>query len=177
MSFAPPPSVPTTGQWQIDSVHSSAHFSLRHNNVSTFRAAIQGIKGQLDNGVLTGQVDVVNLDVGLLGAFKDNVIGEAFLDAANHPTIKFGSTAIHAREDGFVHLTGSLTIKGVTKDVHAEGTVRGPEERDLANGTRGTRLGMDLRTTLDRRDYGLDVYSGADWQVTLEVSLELALVA
>jgi polyisoprenoid-binding protein YceI len=176
MSFVAP-SIPTTGQWQIDSVHSAAHFSLRHNNVSTFRAAIQGIKGQLDNGVLSGQVEVVNLDVGLLGVFKDHVIGDAFLDAENHPIIEFASTDIDAHEDGFVHLSGSLTIKGITKEIHAEGTVRGPEERDLANGTRGTRLGLDLATTLDRRDYGLDVYSGADWQVTLEISLELALAA
>jgi polyisoprenoid-binding protein YceI len=176
MSFAAP-SIPTTGHWHIDTVHSTAHFSLRHNNVATFRGAIQGINGQLDNGVLGGKVEVANLDIGLLEVFKGHVIGEAFLDAENHPTIEFASSDIHAHEDGFVHLHGSLTIKGVTKEIAAEGAVRGPEEVDLADGSRGTRLGIDLTTTLDRRDYGLEVYAGADWQVTLEIALQLALDA
>jgi len=30
-----------------------------------------------------------------------------------------------------------------------------------------------LTTTLDRRDYGLNIYAGADWNVTVEVALEL----
>jgi polyisoprenoid-binding protein YceI len=176
MSFAAP-SIPTTGHWHIDTVHSTAHFSLRHNDVGTFRGAIQGVKGQLDAGVLSGKVEVANLDIGLLEVFKGHVIGEAFLDAENHPTIEFTSSDIHAHEDGFVHLNGSLTIKGVTKEIAAEGAVRGPEEVDLADGSRGTRLGIDLTTTLDRRDYGLEVYSGADWHVTLEIALQLALDA
>ncbi|MCL2418622.1 MAG: YceI family protein [Conexibacteraceae bacterium] len=174
MSFTAP-SIPTTGHWHIDTVHSNAHFSLRHNSVATFRAAIQGVTGQLADGVLSGQVQAANLDVGLLEPFKGHVIGEAFLDAEHHPTIDFTSTEIHAHEDGLVHLRGALTIKGVTKQVAAEGVVRGPQEVDLANGSRGTRLGLDLTTTLDRRDYGMAVYAGADWQVTLEVALQLAL--
>ena len=73
-----------------------------------------------------------------------------------------------------MHASGELTIKGVTKPITVGGSVRGPLEVTLADGSTGERLGFTLTTTVDRRDYGLNIAAGTDWEVTIEVELELS---
>jgi polyisoprenoid-binding protein YceI len=171
------PSIPTSGTWNIDSIHSSVIFTLTHNVVATFRGSLHGVSGTLTDGVLAGEVAVENLDVGLLEVFKEHLLGEAWFDAANHPTLSFRSTDIHNHDDGGVHAAGELTIKGVTKPVHISGTVTGPASVDLADGSTGERLGLNLTTTVDRREFGMEAYAGADWDVTIEVTLQFAPAA
>lgn len=165
--------IPTTGSWQIDPIHSTVTFTVAHNVVATFRAGFNGITGGLEDGVLAGSVDVQNLVLGGPDIFKEHLLAEGFFDAASHPTLSFRSQDLHAHGDGSVHATGELTIKGVTKPIAAEGTVRGPLEVTLADGTDAERLGINLVTTVDRRDYGLNIGAGADWDVTIEVALQL----
>jgi polyisoprenoid-binding protein YceI len=172
MSATTPTSVPTTGNWQIDDVHSTVTFTLTHNVVATFRGGFHGVTGSLEDGVLSGSVPVGNLDIPGPAVFKEHLLGEGFLDAASHATLDFHSTDIHAHDDGHVHASGELTIKGVTKPITAEGAARGPLEVTLADGSTGERLGINLTTTVDRRDYGLAIFAGADWEVTIEVDLQ-----
>ena len=173
MSATTPSSVPATGSWQIDATHSTVTFTLIHNVVATFRAGFHGISGSLQDGVLTGSVAVENLDLGGPEIFREHLLGEGFFDAASHPTISFRSQDIRAHGDGSVHANGELTLKGVTKPIAVEGSVRGPLEVTLADGSTGQRLGITLTATVDRRDYGLNVGAGADWDVTIDVALEL----
>jgi polyisoprenoid-binding protein YceI len=166
-------SLPTTGSWKIDPTHSTATFTLIHNVVATFRAGFHDVSGTLIDGVLSGSVPVENLELGGPAAFREHVLGEGFLDAASHPTLEFRSHDIHAHGDGHVHASGELTIRGVTLPIAAEGHVRGPLEVTLVDGSTGERLGLTLSTTVDRRDFGLNIFAGADWHVTIEVELEL----
>ena len=39
------------------------------------------------------------------------------LDVAQHPTIRFASTRVVAEGDGRLRITGSLTLRGVTREV------------------------------------------------------------
>jgi polyisoprenoid-binding protein YceI len=165
-------SIPTTGTWNIEGVHSTANLSVEHNVVSTFRAQILGLSGSLENGVLTGSVPAEGLHVSI-PMFKEHVMGEGFLDAANHPNLTFRSSEIHAHDDGTVHLNGEITIKGVTKPITASGTVSGPTEVTRADGNAVEMLGLELTTTVDRRDFGLEIFSGTGWDVTIAVDLEL----
>jgi polyisoprenoid-binding protein YceI len=167
-------SIPATGSWQIDETHSTASFTLTHNVVATFRGGFHGITGGLENGVLAGSVPVAHLDIPGPDVFKGHLLSEGFFDADGHPTIDFRSEEIHAHDDGTVHASGELTIKGVTKPISIEGSVRGPQEVTLADGSTGERLGIDLTTTVDRRDYGMTIFAGADWIVTLDVALQLS---
>ncbi len=171
------PSIPTSGTWNIDGIHSSVIFTLTHNVVATYRGNFHGVTGTLTDGVLSGEVAVDNLDVGLLDMFKEHLLAESWFDAANHPTLSFRSTDIHAHDDGGVHATGELTIKGVTKPITISGTVTGPASVELADGSTGERLGLNLTTTVDRREFGLETFAGADWDVTVEVTLQLAPAA
>ncbi len=171
------PSIPTTGTWNIDGIHSSVIFTLTHNAVATYRGSFHGVTGTLQDGVLSGEVAIDNLDVGLLGVFKEHLLGEGWFDGANHPTLSFSSTDIHSHPDGGVHAAGELTIKGVTKPIAISGTVTGPQSVELADGSTGERLGLNLTTTVDRREFGLETFAGAAWEVTIEVTLELAPAA
>ncbi|HEX3801903.1 MAG TPA: YceI family protein [Solirubrobacteraceae bacterium] len=172
MSATTPASIPATGSWKIDETHSTATFTLAHNVVATFRGGFHGITGGLEDGVLSGSLPVGNLDVPGPAVFKEHLLGEGFFDAASHPTLSFRSDDLHAHGDGSVHATGELTIKGVTKPITADGSVRGPLEVTLADGSIGERLGITLTTRVDRRDYGMTVFAGADWDVTIEVALQ-----
>jgi polyisoprenoid-binding protein YceI len=172
MSATTPASIPTSGTWNIESVHSTANISVEHNVVSTFRAQFLGLTGSLEDGVLSGSLPVDSLHLSL-PMFRDHVLGEGFLDAANHPNLSFRSSEIHAHSDGTVHLTGEITIKGVTKPINASGTVTGPMEVTRVDGQVSEFLGLALTTTVDRRDFGLEIASGTGWDVTIEVNLEL----
>jgi polyisoprenoid-binding protein YceI len=67
------------------------------------------------------------------------------------PKISFTSTVLGIDEDT-LELDGVLTLKGVTRPVHAAGRVNGPTEDFAGN----TRLGFTLETTIDRTDFGVD---------------------
>jgi len=172
MSTTAPASLPSTGTWNIDGVHSTVNVSVPHNIIATFRAQMFGISGSLEDGVLSGTVPVEGLQIGL-PIFKEHLLGEGFLDAANNPQLSFRSSDIHAHEDGTVHLNGELTIRGVTKPISASGTVAGPIEVTRPDGNKVEVLALELSTTVDRREYGLEVSAGAGWDVTIDVSLQL----
>jgi polyisoprenoid-binding protein YceI len=172
MSVTTSPSIPTDGTWNIEGVHSTANISVAHNVVSTFRAQFLGLTGSLENGVLSGSVPVESLHLGL-PIFREHVLSEGFLDAANHPNLSFRSSDIHAHDDGTVHMNGEITIKGVTKPISASGTVTGPLEVTRVDGQVGDYLGLALTTTVDRREFGLEIASGTGWDVTITVDLEL----
>jgi polyisoprenoid-binding protein YceI len=166
------PTIPTTGTWTIDGIHSTATFTVRHNKVATFRGHFHGISGALEDGVLSGEVQVENIDVGLLPMFKDHMLSADWFDVENHPTLSFKSTDLHAHDD-HLHATGEITIKGVTKPVEIGGSVTGPESVSTPDGKTANRVGIDLVTQVSRKDFGVTGQGGAEDLVTIEVSLEL----
>jgi polyisoprenoid-binding protein YceI len=166
-------SIPATGTWKIDGVHSTATFKVTHNVVATFRGTFHGVNGSLENGVLAGEVAVEGLEIGPLEPFKQHLLSADWFDAAAHPALSFRSTDLHSHADGTLHAAGELTMKGVTKPVSISGSVVGPQEVTAVDNSVATRLGVNLATTVDRREFGLESFGGANWDVTLEVALEL----
>jgi polyisoprenoid-binding protein YceI len=163
------------GTYEADPVHSSFGFAVRHNGISTFRGRFEQVQARLQDGVLTGvaQVDSVETAVPQL---KDHLLSAEFFNAAETPTITFRSTDIRLAEDGGAEVDGELTMRGVTRRVTARGT------HGTATGLGGNEvLGLEIETTVDRRDYGLNwqapLPSGGEalaWEVTIQVQLELA---
>ena len=176
MSTTTPAEIPTTGTWKIDTVHSSVSFAVGHNVVGTFRGHIHDVTGALVDGVLSGEVQVENLDPGL-PMLKDHLLGgDVWFDAANYPTLSFTSTDLHAHGDQ-LHAAGELTLRGVTKPVAISGSVRGPLEVTIADGSQSTRLGLELSTTINRKEFGMTGDGKVKDDVTIIVDLELALQA
>ena len=137
------------GAWKFIPVHSSADFSVKYL-VAKFRGRFEELDASLTEGVLTGTTKVASIsvkDVNLVG----HLLAPDFFDAERFPEITFTSTVLAINEDA-LELDGVLTLKGVTKPVHATGTVNGPTEDFAGN----TRLGFTLETTIDRTDFGVD---------------------
>jgi polyisoprenoid-binding protein YceI len=170
----------SAGTWSIDKTHSHVGFSVKHMVVSTFRSRFDDYDGTLtvgDDGAprLEGYVNVDSVEVkdeNLAGHLKS----PDFFDSEHHPKISFRSTAVRVQEGGQLEVDGELTIKDRTHNVTARGTVTGPHE-DIAG---NEKLGIELETVVDRREFGLEWNAplpkggfAVDNDVKLEVGLEL----
>ncbi len=168
------------GTWKIDPIHSHVGFSVKHMVVATFRGSFDDYQADIAAGpdgqpVLEGSVAVDSIvvkDENLAGHLKS----ADFFDTANHPRITFRSTRIELGEGGSLDVEGELTIKGNTHTVTARGTVSGPHT-DIAG---NEKLGVELETVVDRREYGLNWNAplpkggfALENDVKLEVGLEL----
>jgi polyisoprenoid-binding protein YceI len=146
-------SIIPTGTWQSDPVHSHAGFSVKHV-VGTFRGSFKVFNATLTDASgkpeLSGRAPVESVEVS-----EENLYGHLqspeFFDAEQNPEILFEANEI-SREGDQVVLEGDLTLKGTTKAVVARGEIRGPAVGPDDN----ERIGIDLETTVDRHDYGLD---------------------
>lgn len=164
------------GAWKFSPVHSSAAFSVKYL-VAKFRGSFTELDASLEDGVLRGAVTVASVTV------KDpnlatHLLAPDFFDAEQHPEITFTSRVLDIDGDT-LELDGELTMKGVTKAVHATGTVEGPTEDFMGN----TRLGFTLETTVDRTEFGIswnaDLPKGGralSDDVTIVVELEFTKV-
>jgi polyisoprenoid-binding protein YceI len=178
MATAQAESTIPTGTWQSDPVHSSVGFAVRHA-VGTFRGSFGEFEATLSDGSgepqLIGHVPVDSVQV------KDenletHLLSPEFFDKDQAPEIRFESNKLALDGDELV-VEGQLTVKGSAKAVVARGKVSGPIPGVDGN----DRLGIDLETTVDRHDYGLDwnmdMPDGSKIlgdEVTLTVHLELA---
>jgi polyisoprenoid-binding protein YceI len=174
--------VAPAGTWQLDPVHSSASFAVRHMVVATFRGRFEELNATLtadESGAarLSGTVRADTIVV------KDEALGEhlrspEFFDTERHPEITYVSEAMRRDGDELV-VDGRLTIKGNTHPVQARGTITDPAVTfgDVE------KIGVQLEATVDRTLYGLNWnaplpkggFALAD-DVTLVVELELAKV-
>ena len=178
MTTAQAESTIPTGSWQSDPVHSSVGFSVRHA-VGTFRGSFGEFEATLSDASgeprLTGRVPVETVQVKEEN-LETHLLSPEFFDKDQTPEITFESSSI-AREGDEVVVDGELTVRGIGRPVRARGTVAGPIPGPDGN----DRLGIDLETTVDRHDYGLDwnmdLPDGTKMlgdEVTLSVHLELA---
>jgi polyisoprenoid-binding protein YceI len=139
-----------TGTWASDPVHSSIGFAVKHMGVTPFRGTFKTFEATLVDGKLVGSAPVETIqtdDENLTG----HLLSPEFFDADRHPVLRFESAAI--RRDGEeITVDGELTLKGVSRPVELRGAVTGP----LGDPYGKERLGLELETTIDRTDFGID---------------------
>ena len=167
-----------TGTWQSDPVHSTVGFAVRHA-VGTFRGGFGEFEATLSDSSgeeqLTGRVPVESVEV-KDDNLETHLLSPEFFDKDQAPEISFESSRVAQEGDELV-VEGELSVKGASKAVVARGKLSGP----VAGPDGNDRLGIDLETTVDRHDYGLDwnmdMPDGSTLlgdEVTLTVHLELA---
>jgi polyisoprenoid-binding protein YceI len=142
-------SIPT-GTWRSDSTHSSIGFSVLHNGLTPFRGGFGSFEATLEDGTLVGTAAVESItteDENLTG----HLLSPEFFDAARHPVLRFESSEVRGDGDVVV-VPGELTLKGVTEPVELRGELTGP----VSDAYGGTRVGLDLATTVDRTQFGID---------------------
>src|SRR5688572_6530547 len=137
------------GTWQVDPVHSSIGFAVRHNTVETFKGRVGEFDIRLAGGRLEGTASVASIQVedeSLAGHLQT----PDFFDAEQFPDLQFGSSGIE-RDGELVSVSGDLTIKGRTAPVELAGTIAGPVQDAYGK----ERIGLDLETTIDRHAFGV----------------------
>ena len=144
-----------TATWNIDPVHSTIGFAVKHLGISTYRGSFPGASGRIEtsNGAIsaiTGTVEIGSVttqDANLTG----HLLTPDFFDAATFPQATFASTAIVAGDDGALTITGDLTLRGVTQSVTLVGEIEGQGSDPYGN----ERLGIAAKGKIDRTAFGI----------------------
>jgi polyisoprenoid-binding protein YceI len=173
---------PISGTYAADPIHSSFGFAVKYMGVSTFRATMDKVTAELEAGsegiALSGSAEVESISIRTPEQFRAHVLGEQFFDADTHPQITFSSDDVVLDENGTATVSGSLTIKGTTRPVTANGTW----SPAAADPTGKTRSHLALEATINRREYGITwdaplPNGGSALADEVTITAELALVA
>lgn len=146
----------TTELYNIDPVHSSISFRVKHLMVSHVIGHFGQFKGtvSLDPNDLAGSSAAATLQVSSIDThFKqrdDHLKSPDFFDVAKYPTITFISNSITRQGEESI-IAGDLTIKGVTKKVSFPVTIDGP----IKNPQGETVVGLSGQLTINRQDFGV----------------------
>jgi polyisoprenoid-binding protein YceI len=137
------------GTWSVDRVHSTLGFSVEYM-AGTFTGTFSDFDVSVADGVLKGEAKVASVQV------KDpdleaHLQTPDFFDAERYPKLAFVSRSIERSGDELT-INGDVTIKGHTEPVELTATVTEP----IADPYGGTRYGMKLQTTIDRRAFGVN---------------------
>ena len=144
--------------WQIDPVHTSVEFTVRHMMISNVKGQFQKTSGTITvNGndpasaKIEATIDASSVDTRVEGR-DEHLKGPNFLDVAKYPTITFKSTKVDAAGPNKWKVTGDLTLHGVTKPVVLDVEAAGPPIHDPMG---NTPAGASAATTIKRSDFGI----------------------
>ena len=158
----PQPPAGGSETYQIDPIHSSNCFRIKHLNVAYFYGRFNEVAGTFvfnDADPAACSFDVqVNVDsVDTHNADRDKHLKSAELfDVEKHPQITFKSTSVKKMGEQTYDVTGDLTLHGVTKPltVKIERTGAGP-------GMKGEyRSGCETNFEIKRSDFGMTAMIG-----------------
>ena len=151
--------------WNIDSVHSSAQFKVKHMMISNVKGEFTTITGSLkydEENIANSRVDA-SIDATTISTRdpqRDAHLKSAdFFDVEKYPALTFKSTQVSKKVDGELSVAGDLTIHGITKNVVFE--VEGPSA-PAKDPWGNTRVGLSASTRINRKDFGLT------WNAALE---------
>jgi polyisoprenoid-binding protein YceI len=147
-----------TTTYNIDPSHSGAHFKVRHLMISWVRGEFTKVSGTVTfneanpaASSVRAEIDVNSINTREPDRDKD-LLSSNFLDAAKYPAIKFQSTKIEQKGKDDYHVTGDLTIHGVTKPVVLVVDSATPEIKDPWG---FFRRGAAATTKISRKEFGL----------------------
>jgi polyisoprenoid-binding protein YceI len=145
--------------YQIDPVHSSVGFRIRHivtpvpGTFAEFTGTIVVDRDDLERSHVTASIDTNSIDTAN-GRRDDDLRSDKYFAVATFPTITFESTSWKKTGEDTYDVTGNLTMKDVTKAVTLHVKSLG-----FADAGRRYVSGWEATTTLDRRAW--NITSGA----------------
>jgi polyisoprenoid-binding protein YceI len=156
---------PQVSTWNIDPVHSTAEFKVKHMMISNVKGQFNGIQGSLthdetDPANSRVEVSIDAASVNTRDPQRDAHLKSAdFFDVEKFPALAFKSTRVIRKSDGELEVAGDLTIHGVTRNVAL--SVEGPSA-PAKDPWGNTRMGLAATTRINRKDFGLT------WNAALE---------
>ena len=148
-------------EYKIDPNHSSVNFSVTHLMVSTVNGRFTTFEGKIlydgkDVTKSSVNVDIKTASVNTDNTSRDNDLRSAgFFDAEKFPDITFQSKSVEKKGNDYV-AHGTLTIKGVAKDVDLPFELKGPADA----GKMGKVMGAHASLTVNRQDFGVSKGGG-----------------
>lgn len=162
--------------FNIDAVHSSAHFSIVHLGVTNFIGRFNTISGSYrldfdnpDNSMIDITIDVNSVDTNN-GARDRHLKGPDFFNAPQYPNATFKGTAFEATGDDTMRVTGDLTIRGTTRSISFDLQHTGEGDR---GGNFGYRAGFYAEPVIQRQAFGVSYMpDGLSNDVKLMISIQ-----
>jgi polyisoprenoid-binding protein YceI len=118
-SMAP---LPDPGTYMIDPAHSFAYFGALHHMVGLVRGRFDKVTGTISAAkepadcAVDISIDAASIDTQIAKRDED-LRGPDFFDVKNFPAMTYRGRGIRKTADGAWVMDGSLTIRGVTKEV------------------------------------------------------------
>ena len=155
---------PTSTQtFTIDKAHSEATFQVRHlvtkvrGHFSDFAGTIQFNEKAPEQASVSFTIQAASIDTKT--ADRDaHLRSEDFFFVDKHPEITFVSSRITRKGSDSYDVRGTLTIRGVAKELSLPVTFLGHAKDPWGN----ARIGFEAETTINRKDFGLT------WNAALE---------
>jgi polyisoprenoid-binding protein YceI len=146
-----------TDRWEIDSSHSSVHFSVRHLVIAKVRGsftrwsgAVQVPDGDFSRAAVDVTIDASSIDTGV--EQRDaHLKSPDFFDVAEFPELRFVAKDVRSRSGSDVDVVGDLTIKGITREVVLRVEQHGQAKDPWGN----LRAAFTAKTSIDRKEFGL----------------------
>ncbi|MGV8847592.1 YceI family protein [Tessaracoccus sp.] len=163
MSVTPAPNN-ITGTWNIDPSHSQVGFTARHAMVTKVRGSFNEFEGSVvvrNDDLSTTQITVTiqATSIDTRNEQRDGHLrSNDFLAMDQFPEITFTSTSVTPTDASGLDVTGDLTIKGITNEVHIPFSFEGTATDPFGN----ERAGFEGAVTINRKDYGVT------WNAALE---------
>ena len=155
----------STATWQLDPVHSSAEFKVRHMMIANVKGLFTGISGVLhfDEADISKSYVEATIDAASISTREPqrdaHLKSPDFFDVGKYPTLSFQSTHVRRAGAGELSVEGDLTIHGVTKKVTLD--VEGPSS-PAKDPWGNSRVGLFATAKINRKDFGLT------WNTALE---------
>jgi polyisoprenoid-binding protein YceI len=142
--------------YAIDKSHSEAAFQVRHlvtrvrGRFTEFEGTVRIDRERPERSSVEFSIDAASVDTDV--ADRDTHLKSPdFFDVVEHPRITFVSSRIQPRGGDRYDVTGTLTIRGVAREVNLPVVFLGFARDPWGN----ERAGFELETKLDRKDYGI----------------------
>jgi len=156
---------PTLGAdtFVVDKGHSEVGFQIRHM-MSKVRGRFTDFEGRIEMDRTKPQASSVELtiqaaSIDTANANRDKDLrGADFFDVEKYPTITFKSSRVTPKGKDAYDITGTLTMRGVSKEITLPVTFLG-----IMKNQRGVdSAGFETAVTLNRKDFGIT------WNRTLD---------
>jgi polyisoprenoid-binding protein YceI len=145
-----------TGTWEIDPVHTTIGFAVKHAVVATTRGQFTSYKGGATIDAANPELSSAWLEIAAdsvttANEMRDNHLrSKDFFGAEDNPTITFRSTSAKLDGDDLI-LTGDLSINGVTNPVDVVWEFGGV----VVDPFGATKAGFEGRATINRKDWNI----------------------
>lgn len=151
-----------TTTWALDPTHSELLFKVKHLMITNVKGEFRKFEGSIEGeDFRTAPVKVL---IQADSIFTNNDDRDAhlksgdFFDVEEFPELSFVSTAFVKKDDDAYELTGTLSIKGVSKEVKLDVEYGGTNKDPWGN----EKAGFSIKGKINRKDWGLN------WNAALE---------